>query len=223
VTKLALLHTVVWLTDAIEDLCVEMMPEVTTYNSVDESLLRDAIELGELTPEIYAKIASYAVGAERGGCDALLVTCSSISPCVDIAQKLVHVPVLKIDEAMADKAVETGEQIAVVATLHSTLDPTTQLVKQRARVLGKEVSIRAVLCEGAFEAASSGDTGQHDRLVSETLRDLGDNVDVIVLAQASMARVLDDMAEEDKKVPILTSPRLGVARAKQVLTGGTQA
>lgn len=36
--KLALLHTVVWLAKVIEELCAEVMPEVETYNIVDESL-----------------------------------------------------------------------------------------------------------------------------------------------------------------------------------------
>lgn len=35
-----------------------------------------------------------------------LVACPSISPCVDVVQKMANIPVLKIDEAMADKAVE---------------------------------------------------------------------------------------------------------------------
>jgi hypothetical protein len=35
-------------------------------------------------------------------------------------------------------------------------------------------------------------------------------VDVIVLAQASMARVVDTLKPEDKRVPILASPSIAV-------------
>lgn len=217
--KLALLHTVVWLTKVIEELCAEVMPGVETYSIVDESLLREGIEVGKLTPHIYSAVASYVVSADQAGSDAVLVTCSSISPCVDVAQKLVGIPVLKIDEAMADKAVELGKKIGVIATLSSTLNPTSQLVKQRARLQGQDVDVKSVLCEGAFEAASSGDMETHDRIVSHALRDLTKSVDVIVLAQASMARVVDQLAEKDKTVPVLSSPRLGVERTKEVLEG----
>lgn len=217
--KLALLHTVIWIAKVIDDLCAELMPEVETYNIVDESLLREAVEAGRLTPRVYSAVANYVACAEQGGADAVLVTCSSISPCVDVVQKLVGIPVLKIDEAMADRAVEIGDKIGVIATLRSTLNPTTELVKERARVRGKVVNIESILCDGAFEAAASGDVETHDRIVSDALRDLAKRVDVIVLAQASMARVLDRLDRNDKIVPILSSPRLGVERVKEITEG----
>ena len=40
-----------------------------------------------------------------------------------------------------------------------------------------------------------------------------------VLAQASMARVAELMSDEEKVVPILSSPRLGVERLRSVLAG----
>lgn len=217
--QLALLHTVTWLPKVIEELCADMMPEVETYNIVDESLLREAIEAGRLTPRVYSAVAHYVVSAEQGGADAVLVTCSSISPCVDVVQKLVGIPVLKIDEAMADKAVEMGDKIGVIATLPSTLIPTRELVKERAHMRGKDVEIESILCEGAFDAAASGDVETHDRIVSKALRDLAKRVDVIVLAQASMARVVDRLDRNCKIVPILSSPRLGVERVKEIMDG----
>ena len=51
----------------------------------------------------------------------------------------------------------------------------------------------------------------------EGLKALMDQVDVIVLAQASMARVVDTLSEDEKKVPILSSPQLGVEAAKKTI------
>jgi hypothetical protein len=45
-----------------------------------------------------------------------------------------------------------------------------------------------------------------------------DKVDLIVLAQATMARVVDTLPAAEKRVPILSSPRLGVAAAKAMMT-----
>ncbi len=44
-----------------------------------------------------------------------------------------------------------------------------------------------------------------------------ESVDIVVLAQASMARVADQVPEAERKTPILLSPRLGVQRFKEVL------
>ena len=40
-----------------------------------------------------------------------------------------------------------------------------------------------------------------------------------MLAQASMARVAELMSDDEKAVPILSSPRLGVERLRSVLAG----
>lgn len=200
------------------DLCAEWMPDVKVYHMVDESLLQEAIAKEGLTPRIYRAVADYVLHAEEAGADAVLVTCSSIGPCVGTAQRFVSIPVLRIDEAMADAAVAKGKRVGVIATLASTLTPTSALVAERARKQGKDVEVEAVLCQGAFEAASAGDKATHDRIILEALRQLAGRVDVIVLAQASMASVAEQLTEE-VKVPVLSSPRLGVGRAREVLLG----
>ncbi len=217
--QLAFLHTVAWLPQVFGALCTELMPEVEIYHIVDESLLREVIRTGNLTPRVCRAVTRYVISAQEAGANAVMVTCSSISPCVEVAQKLVSIPVLRVDEAMADRAVEMGRRIGVAATLSSTLTPTSALVQERARLMAKEVEIHSILCEGAFEAAAAGDVGKHDRIVREALQELAQKVDVIVLAQASMARVADQLDETEKIVPILSSPRLGVLRAKEVLGG----
>jgi hypothetical protein len=42
-------------------------------------------------------------------------------------------------------------------------------------------------------------------------------VDVIVLAQASMARIVETLPQSDKRLPVLSSPRLAVEHIAQVL------
>ena len=55
-------------------------------------------------------------------------------------------------------------------------------------------------------------------MVADALRELSKEVDVILLAQASMARVVDNLAETDKRVPILASPPQAVKHLASVLT-----
>jgi len=208
--RLALLHTVVGLTSTFQQLCAELMPNVEIYHIVDESLLKNTIREGAPSPATYRRLANYLRGAEEAGADAVLVTCSSMGPCVEAARPMIRIPVVRVDEPMAEKAVEMGARIGVAATLATTLKPTTELIQRKATQTGGKYTITSKLCEGAFEAVVSGDTATHDRIVSQSLRELDMKTDVIVLAQASMARVIDSMKPGEMHVPVLSSPRLGV-------------
>lgn len=215
--RLALLHAVVGLTGTFQQLCAELMPNVEIYHIVDESLLRNTIRDGAPSPTTYRRIADYLRGAEEAGADAVLVTCSSMGPCVEAARPLIGIPVVRVDEPLAEKAVQTGRRIGIAATLATTLKPTTELIQRRAAQASGKYAITSVVCEGAFEAMVSGDTSTHDRIVSQRLRELDTKSDVIVLAQASMARVLERMKPGEIHVPVLSSPRLGVGYMARIL------
>jgi Asp/Glu/hydantoin racemase len=122
-----------------------------------------------------------------------------------------------VDQPMADKAVQLGYRIGVIATLSTTLDPTSDLVKRRASIAGKEIELKAVLCDGAFDALMSGDAATHDIKVGDALKQLMNEVDVIVLAQASMARVVETLTDAEKKVPILASPPIAMEYLATIL------
>lgn len=215
--RLAVLHTVAGLTATFQQLCTELMPKVEIYHIVDESLLKNTIREGAPSPATYRRLADYLRGAEEAGADAVLVTCSSMGPCVEAARPMIGIPAVRVDEPMAEKAVQTGTRIGVAATLATTLKPTTELIERRASQAGGTHTITSKLCEGAFEAVVSGDASTHDRIVSQSLRELDAKTDVIVLAQASMARVLETMKPGEMHVPVLSSPRLGVEYMAQML------
>ena len=214
---LALIHTGTFLVPVFERLVQEVMPGVSLFNIVDESLLKNTIAEKRLTPLTARRLAGYIESAEEAGADVIMVTCSSVGPAVDAARPFAAVPVLRVDQAMADQAVRVGRRIGVIATLSTTLKPTADLVRARAEVQGRDVEIVEKLCDGAFEAVAAGDGATHDRIVAAALRELMTQVDAVVLAQASMARVVDGLAEDEKTVPIFTSPRLGVEAAKAAL------
>ena len=214
---IALIHTTPLLIPVFGKLFKAAVPEVEVFNILDESLLRNTLRDGELSEATARRLVGYVQSAKEAGADAVMVTCSSIGPAVEAARAVVDVPVLRIDEAMADEAIAAGRRIGVAATLRSTLDPTVELLEARAARAGRQCEVVSCLCEGAFEAVTAGDAETHDRIVKERLHELMDEVDVIVLAQASMARVVDEIPAESKKVPILSSPRLAVERAADVL------
>ncbi|MBD2754135.1 aspartate/glutamate racemase family protein [Spirosoma validum] len=207
---LGLIHTSATLVPVFQQLCNDYLPGIQTFNIVDHSLVRNIIQRGELTTDIARRVGHYVGSAEDAGADFILVTCSSIGAAVEASAALTNVPVLRVDQPMADKAVQIGKRIGVIATLPTTLVPTSDLVQRRAAVAGKEIELTSVLCEGAFDALMSGDASKHDAMVATALKDLSTKVDVILLAQASMARVVDTLDEADKKVPILASPPIAI-------------
>lgn len=201
-----MIHTSATLVPIFQQLCREYLPDVNEFNIVDDSLIKDVIAKGMLVPATARRVVDYVASAEAAGADHILVTCSSIGRAVEAAAALSSVPVLRVDQPMADLAVATGKKIGVVATLPTTLEPTADLVTRRARVAGKESELTTRLCEGAFDALMGGNPGLHDQMIAQALRELSAQVDVILLAQASMARVVDALSEAEKTVPIIASP-----------------
>ncbi|MFM2082268.1 MAG: hypothetical protein RL380_959, partial [Verrucomicrobiota bacterium] len=191
-------------------LCKDKLPNVEVFNIADDSLVKGIREAGSLTAQISRRVAGYLESAELAGADYIMVTCSSIGAAVEAGAKLAGVPVLRVDQPMADLAVATGKRIGVIATLSTTLEPTVDLISRRAAMVGKQIELTSKLCEGAFEALMSGDAATHDTKVAAALKELSQSVDVIVLAQASMARVVDTLAASEKRVPILASPGIAV-------------
>ncbi|MCA1569376.1 MAG: aspartate/glutamate racemase family protein [Chloroflexi bacterium] len=217
--RLALVHTVASLVPRFRELSAELVPEVETFDIVDETLLRDATKEGRVSLDTARRLFAHLAAAEAHGADAILVTCSSMGGAVDAARPFSGVPLLRVDQAMAERAVERGSRIGVLATLSSTLRPAAALIERTATEAGREVEVRDRLCDGAFEALRAGDTEAHDALVRDGLRELLGWADVIVLAQASMARVAGAMEREETQTPILSSPRLGMERVRDLLAG----
>lgn len=216
---LGLIHTSATLVPVFQALTDKYLAGkgVKVFNIVDDSLIKNTIERGALTPDTARRVVDYVGSAEAAGADFILVTCSSIGAAVEASAQLTQVPVLRVDQPMADKAVQMGSKIGVVATLSTTLEPTSDLVRRRAIVAGKKIELTSKLCEGAFDALMGGHPEIHDEKVALALKELSQKVDVILLAQASMARVVDQLSGEDKKVPILTSPELAIRQLAEIL------
>jgi Asp/Glu/hydantoin racemase len=216
--KLAYLHTVTSLVTLFNQLSKEILPpDVEVFHIADEMLLKLALAQGGLSPFIFRRVADHVTAAEAFGASLVQFTCSSISPCADASRPMVKIPVLKVDEPMVDQAINLGERVGVAATAVSTLKPTTDLVNARAALQGMKVQVDPQLAEGAFAALMAGEMETHDRIVRQTLIDLMKRNQVVILAQASMARILDTLAPEERPVPVLSSPRLAVERAAKAL------
>jgi Asp/Glu/hydantoin racemase len=214
---LALIHTVGELVPTFKALCADMIPEIDCFHVVDEGVVRTIASNGEITPRTVRRLADLVTRAEDDGARLILLTCSTVSPTLDLVAAQVSVPVLKIDEAMADLAVQMGKKIGVLATARSAMHPVSELVRSRAELAGRSIEVRPLLLEGAIQSLQAGDAATHDSRVIAGIQELGTWADVVVLAQGSMARALDGLPEEKRPCPVLTNARLGLARAAEIL------
>jgi Asp/Glu/hydantoin racemase len=219
---LAIIHTSPTLTPLFSQLCAEQMPQTKIFHMVDESLIKDTIREGRLRRVTMRRLLAMIESAEMSGADAVMVTCSSIGLGVSISQRLFDLPVIRVDEAMAEAAVRMGRKIGVAATLKTTLDPTIALLEEKAAEAGIEIEITSSLCDGAFDAVLAGDTETHDRILTAALKEDMQGVDVVVLAQASMARVVKAMPPGSLAMPVISSPELAVRRARDVMASLNQ-
>jgi len=185
--------------------------EIELRHIVDDSLLKEVLASGGVTPAVRRRLREYFRAAELAGASLIFNQCSSVGEAADAASRAVHVPVVKVDSAMAEEACRLGSRIGVVATLETTLGPTSRLVERTARSLRKKVVITRCLVRGAFEKLVGGDRPGHNAMVIAAIRDLARKVDVVVCAQGSMVAILGELGETP--APVLTSPRLGVAHA----------
>lgn len=216
-TKVAAVHTGVFMVDLIKNLCAEILPDdVQLISIVDDGIIAEAVEAGGVTPAITKRLISYYHAGVDAGADIVFNTCSSVGEVADLGAKQLRVPLFKIDIPMATKAVEMADTVCVLATLPTTLGPTVRLVKSRSVELGKPVEVLEGLAQGAFDKFLAGDTGGHDQMILDTAMALADKADVFVLAQASMSRMESALAEKTGK-PVLASPRLGVLGLKEAI------
>ena len=211
-TQLAFLHTSASLVAPFKELCDKYLAgkDVDIFNLADDSLIRNTIRAGCLTPATARRVIGHVRSLEEAGAEHVMVTCSSIGPAVEMAARLVGIPVYRVDHPMAAKAVEEAGRIGVAATLPTTLDPTCELLRRVAAEKEREVTLVTACCEGAFDALMAGDAGTHDKRIAAALEDLMQKCDLIVLAQASMARVADQLPVAARKVPVLASPPLAM-------------
>ena len=205
--RLALIHA---LPLSIAPIVAELdraWPEAGRFNLLDDSLAADLARAGRLDERMTERFLALGAYAFRAGASGILFTCSAFGPCIDaVAQRWPRHPVLKPNEAMVDEAARIAHgrrgRIALVATFGPTL--ATMPAEFPAGT-----TIVPVLAEGALAALDANDGQRHDALVAEAVARAAPDVDVVALAQFSLARAAGAV-ERVVDVPVLTTPASAV-------------
>ena len=214
--KVVAVHTAMALVQPLTEIFKEYLPEVKLNHIADDSLIQEVIANNEVTPAVRRRLLSHYVAAADAGADDHVDRELVPLHVADYGNIYAPIPVFRIDQPMAQQAVTSADRIGVISTLSTTLDPTRRLLENEARKAGRQVTLVDGLADGAFAAGQSGDGETHDRLIAEAAARIADQVDMFVLAQGSMARMEQRLAELTGK-PVLSSPILGVKGLRKFL------
>lgn len=167
----------------------EKHPDIKIYNIMDDSLLEETRIYDGMTPAIASRMLNYAKAAEASGASGVLVTCTSVNQATKYIRPLLNIPILNIEEPVAELAVENGTRIGILGTLPTSPAAIGRVIREKAREMGKAVALEPVVVDGAFDVLCSGDVERHDAMVCEALEGLAKRVDVIAFAQISMSLI----------------------------------
>ncbi len=182
-------------------------------NIMDDSLLTSTLEDGGMTPTTASRMLNYAKAAEASGADAILVTCTSVNGATKLIRPLLNIPMINIEEPVAEMAVAAGKKIGILGTIPSSPVAMERVIREKAAEAGKEVEIVATYAVGAFEELQAGNRDKHDALVNECLYKLAEEVDCIAFSQISMSL----LKHEEVKVPLFKIGRSGVERIHELM------
>lgn len=214
--SIALIHTVQSVATAFGNTLQEYLDEeVEVHNLWDDFLANNPNEVGEFTIENRNRLFNDIKTAELTGADVIAVTCSTLTPIVKMIRPFVKVPLIAIDDALAKKAVTFGSNIMILATAESTLQPTQDKLEEEAGLLGIQLNIQRMAVMEAFKALKAVDMERHDTILKETAKLLA-GYDCIVLAQASMAHLEDELSRITG-CTVLSSPKLCMQQIQETL------
>lgn len=200
-------HTAPFLVDVFKTLMAERLPQVENFHMVDESLVKEAQRDGGLTPEILRRVKIETELARDAGADLVLYTCATISPAADTLRREFSIPLLKIDEPAAARAVQLGERILLVCTSKTAIDSVKSVIEAKAAEAGRNVSVSTHVEHEAYAMRRNGDKKGHDRRVVDGAINRPRDYDVLVLGQASMAHLAPEL-EVALGVPVLGNTTL---------------
>lgn len=208
-TTIGFFHTSPAHSATFRALVAELLPEAEVIEVVDEVVLAQARHLGVRDVRVIGAVADRL--AELVDADVVVCTCSTLGGVAEDVGRAAGTEVVRVDRSMVERAVELASagrgRVAVVAVLASTVGPTTELFDEVMLTTGADVAVAVHVVDGAWDRFEAGDTEGYLDAIAERLPAIARSVDVVVLAQASMAPVV---ARIDATVPILSSPRHAV-------------
>lgn len=191
----------------------ETNPDIEVYNIMDDSLLADTRRYNGMTSVIASRMLNYAKAAEASGADGVICTCTSVNRATKMIRPLLSIPMINIEEPVAEMAARSGKRIGVLGTIPTSPGAISWEIEKKAAEMGKKIEIVPAVVNGAFDVLCAGDRAKHDEMVCEALYKLSREVDCIAFAQISMSLLKHEAVD----VPLFKIGASGFEKMKDLM------
>jgi glutamate racemase len=193
------------------------LPGARVRHILDEGLSSEAERHGGVTRACVERMLTILGLAVEARTDAVLLTCTAYSTMLPEARaRFPTTPFYAVDQVMVERAVARAARIGVLATFAAGLDQQRELLTREAAAQRKAIEIVPSLHPAAMAALRRGDAAEHDRIVLAALPALVEATDLVLLAQASMARVAEQVPAAYRE-RVLSSPQLAAEALRAAL------
>jgi Asp/Glu/hydantoin racemase len=192
-------------------------PDLEVINILEDGLLR-FFTAGDWSAAENRLHDMLGVARDTYHAEVVMITCSAVPRSVlEPLQERARIPVFAIDGPMARSAVKAGNRIGVAVTFPPTAELTRALLLETAAEMGKSIELVLEVVPAAYDALLAGNAEDHDRLLLAGIDRLAQqNVDIIVLAQVSMARVQPGL-EVRLSIPVFSSLETSLGAIRELL------
>jgi hypothetical protein len=218
-----LVHAVLPALAPMQAALAQAIPGVRIRHLLDDGLSTEAERYGGVTRTCIERMLTILGLAVEAQTDAVLLTCTAYSTMLPEARtRFPGTPLYAVDQVMVERAVVRAKRIGVLATFAAGLEQQQEMLEREAALQGKQIEIVPSLHPDAMAALRRGDTAEHDRIVLAALPALIETTEIVLLAQASMARVADRVPAEYRD-RVLSSPQLAAEALRDALGMGARA
>jgi len=204
--SIVLLHSLANVIPIAKQAFQEEAGNLEIMNVVDETVWYELQRSGTISTLVIRRVCLYATLAEQANACGVLTTCSSLSPCFEVAKYCVNIPLIRLDNPVVKQAIEIGKRIGLVATAQTTVQPYLEQVDQIARHSNKIITPVSIFCDGALSALKEDNVKKHDEIVITNIHNklIRQPVDVLILCQVSLHHMIDQLTGITE-IPILSA------------------
>lgn len=215
--KIGIVHTSVTETEEfeIEETIQRVFGQKVEFYVQSNPHIINSIDSIENIPSVaVADIVKMYMNAVCERCDIILSACVIASTVCDKAQelsKMIKTPIISIESGMCKEAVRIGKRIGILGTIPTSVES----VKKKIETLQKN-NLDGEIITYFVESNVGTDKKVLDERVLHAAKDIANRVDVILLAQGSIAHTADDISLKTGK-PVLGSVEYAAKNLKEVL------
>jgi len=211
--KLFVFHPSPYMVEEIDTLLQRFAPEIEYENIVEADMLDTAMKTG-ITEELVGRVKQTICAIPKERRAVILCSCSTFGGYAEEMRGYTCHPIVRIDRPMAERAVHSGHRIGLAAALETTIEPTRKLLLSVAADQNKDITIKEIVCKNAWLRRQEKDQEGYIREIVKDIEPAADYLDVIVLAQGSMAPAAEKL--QHLPIPVLSSPVLAIERMKEL-------